>query len=128
MLKEKVAEFQNFWNEVNSIDERLNSLKFFSKTQSIVENNNTNKVFSITFCYKTFNSIPNFIKKHYVENLKSFDNSFLDNLKKVLSVAKMIGKTVKNEKEKKFLIYSIFNKCDSLQELNLLQKKFQKII
>ncbi|WNE41430.1 MAG: hypothetical protein AM1032_000170 [Mycoplasmataceae bacterium] len=132
-ISETIDEFKNFWENVNSIEKRVESLKFFFNNQkainerlSLIENNNEEKIF-ISFCYENFLLNPNFIKSYYIEENKIFNPIFIKDLEKIIIFIELVKRNVKNEKEKNFTLYSLFNDYKSFKDLEKYSKEVSNI-
>lgn len=124
-LEEIISKNNNFWKEVNSIKKREEEFKFFFNNQKIISNSIINlnsektqqkKIF-IFFCCKNFKIIPNFLKHYYLESNNIFSEELINNVESTILFIDILNEKIKNNKERNFIIYSLFNNFKSLEEL-----------
>jgi hypothetical protein len=132
-LSENISKNNNFWKEVDLIGKRIEEFKFLFKSQKTIGENlskleviSEKKIF-IFFCCENFKIAPNFIKNYYLDNDAIFSQYFINKIEKTLSFINLVNNKIKNEKEKNFILYCLFNEYKSFEELDLIYERIDNL-
>lgn len=123
LIKERIKKFNDFWSEINNIEERVITFKHYYYYQESWALTNNLPVDLGDYSY--LKNSPKFSKNLYLE--KKFDvRDFAKNNQKVIKYIEFCQKKVKENNKRNFLYYCLFNDFNSEEDYLRTKKLIRK--
>jgi len=128
IIFERIQEFGDFWNKVNSITKRVTNYchyYYYKESWAIANNSSVN-----LGDYSYIENIPSFLSKSNLEKDLDIEN-FAEQNQKVVKYIQFCENKVKESAKKNFLYYCLFNEFgsyeDCLRTKKLIDEKVKRI-
>lgn len=123
IINQSISNLRSFWAEINAVERRKDLFKFFfnaQRTQSMAASaqkiTEEKQQFVIIPCQGNYDNSPNFIKQKYVARWELSTYDFSSNLELVMIFIEAIEAHVSNQKEKNYLLSTMFKDYQSIEQ------------